>query len=614
MIEVYRRRIAENQVKFDHDSKLLSSLSLVRLIVFVGAISCILIIASNRLASLLVFVVPVSAFAFGLAVKRYNQAARELRHVTLLRQINAQEISRLENKLADFPSGQAFIKREHPYIADVDIFGTHSLFQLLNRTTTEAGQIRLAEWLAEPTSKQIILMRQQSIQELTPKMDWRQDLQAAGMPFINPKSSYDKLLKWNKEPVKLLPQRHKYLLISVVLGFLALAAFAFFIHHLSEVLSNEKQFSIFSIFPLLVSLTVNGLVLKRLKKTSQEIVEHLLHNVPVLAGYEALINKIEAETFHSEMLTNLQAVFRSNDYSAAAEIRKLKRILELLMQRGGKGPIGGNAFYAIFNQFFLLDIYFGLLTESWKTNNKANLVNWVSAISDFEAISSLSGFACSNPSYQFPEINDVPYQIHFAQLGHPLIHSEKRVCNDFQLAGDGSIMMITGSNMAGKSTFLRTIGVNMVLAFMGAPCCMTSGSVSPVRLFTSMRTQDNLEEGVSSFYAELLRIEQLLKLVESGKPVFFLLDEMFKGTNSQDRYKGGISLIRQLSELHASGIVSTHDLELARATSEHLPVRNFSFNSQVTGREMHFDYKLTEGLCLDFNASELMRKSGIKLI
>jgi hypothetical protein len=614
MMEVYRRRVAENQVKVDRDSKLLSSLSLVRLIVFVGAICCILVIASNRLASLLVFVVPASVFAFGLAVKRYNLAARELRHVTLLQQINAQEISRLENKLADFPSGQAFIKREHPYIADVDIFGTHSLFQLLNRTTTEAGQIRLAEWLAEPASKETILMRQQAVQELAPKMDWRQDLQAAGMPFINPKTSYDGLLKWNAEPVKLLPRRTQYLVAGIMLGITALASLGFFAFHLVQVLRNLEPFSIYYLIPLLVSLTINGLVLKRLKATSQEIIDRLAQNVPVLAGYEALINKIESETFTTRMLQDLQVVFRNSHYSAAAEIRKLKRILEVFMQRGSKGPIGGNAFYTILNQFFLLDIYWILLTENWKTRNKENLGSWVAAVSEFEAVASLSGFACSNPSYTLPEISDEPGQLRFTQLGHPLLHSEKRVCNDFELAGDGSIMMITGSNMAGKSTFLRTIGVNLVLAFMGSPCCMTSGSVSPVRLFTSMRTQDNLEEGVSSFYAELLRVEQLLKLAESGAPVFFLLDEMFKGTNSQDRYKGGISLIRQLSELHASGIVSTHDLELARATSEYLPVRNYSFNSRVTGREMFFDYKLTEGLCLDFNASELMRKSGIKLI
>jgi DNA mismatch repair ATPase MutS len=168
--------------------------------------------------------------------------------------------------------------------------------------------------------------------------------------------------------------------------------------------------------------------------------------------------------------------------------------------------------------------------------------------------------------------------------------------------------------MAGKSTFLRAVGVNLVLALMGAPCCATSAQVSNMKVFTSMRTQDNLEEGVSSFYAELKRIEQLLQLIQSGEAIFFLLDEMFKGTNSKDRYKGGVSLIKQLSELNAFGIISTHDLELAKLAGNHMMVANFSFNSQIKEGDMTFNYALTDGICSDFNASELMKKSGIKIL
>ena len=174
--------------------------------------------------------------------------------------------------------------------------------------------------------------------------------------------------------------------------------------------------------------------------------------------------------------------------------------------------------------------------------------------------------------------------------------------------------MITGSNMAGKSTFLRTVGINMVLALMGAPCCAKQGAVSNMKIFTSMRTQDSLEEGVSSFYAELKRIEQLLKLIESGQPLFFLLDEMFKGTNSKDRHRGGFSLIKQLKDLNAFGIISTHDLDLASLAGKHNIVTNYSFNSRIQHGEMTFDYILTDGLCSDFNASELMKRSGIKVL
>ena len=236
------------------------------------------------------------------------------------------------------------------------------------------------------------------------------------------------------------------------------------------------------------------------------------------------------------------------------------------------------------------------------------------AVSEFEVLNSLSGFAYSNPEYTFPKITEAPYTINFEMLGHPLIKSDTRVSNSFQLQGHGKIAMITGSNMAGKSTFLRTVGVNLILALMGAPCCARSGQVSHLKMFTSMRTQDSLEAGVSSFYAELKRVEQLLGLIKSGEPIFFMLDEMFKGTNSQDRYKGGVSLIKQLSELNAFGLISTHDLELAELAGKHMIVSNHSFNSKIQNDKMTFSYELMDGICTDFNASELMKKSGIKIL
>lgn len=316
------------------------------------------------------------------------------------------------------------------------------------------------------------------------------------------------------------------------------------------------------------------------------------------------------------MLERLQSTFRQTSYSAAGEFSKLKKILDVFKLRGTRKDksLGRNLFYLVFNLFFLLDIYWIILAERWRVRNKNYVRSWASSVSEFEVLSSIAGFSYSNPGYAFPEIKEEDYIIRFEMLGHPLINPASRVNNDFSLVGRGKIVMITGSNMAGKSTFLRAVGVNLVLALMGAPCCARSAQVSNMKLFTSMRTQDNLEEGVSSFYAELKRVEQLLRLLESGEAVFFLLDEMFKGTNSQDRYKGGISLIKQLSELNAFGIISTHDLELARRVGNHMISANYSFNSEIHGDEMTFNYQLTEGICRDFNASELMKRSGIKVL
>ena len=279
-----------------------------------------------------------------------------------------------------------------------------------------------------------------------------------------------------------------------------------------------------------------------------------------------------------------------------------------------KIPIGGNYLYPLLNSFLLIDIYLIIGTEKWKSKNKAFLKSWSEVVSEFEVINSLAGFCYSNPSYTFPQIEEKNNYIHFESLGHPLINSNKRVCNNFHSEGYGDIVMITGSNMGGKSTFLRAVGVNLVLAFAGAPCCAKHGQVSNLKLFTSMRTQDNLKEGVSSFYAELDRLEKMLKLIESSQNTFFLLDEMFKGTNSEDRHRGGFSLINQISMLKTSGIIATHDIELAILSGNKRLVANYSFNSEIKDNSMFFSYKLHPGICNDFNASELMERSGIKII
>ncbi|GAB3269162.1 MutS family DNA mismatch repair protein [Larkinella harenae] len=613
-MEIYKKKIGEYEGKLAELQQALDQLSTIRLIAFVGSIALILFLANAGSVTGVLLVLSVSLLGFGYLIKQYNRRTAQKRHITFLKEINEQEVLRAENKLAAFPTGQRFINRDHAYASDVDVFGNHSIFQLINRTTTESGQIRLAEWLTEPASKAVIQERQQAIQELTPQLDWRQHFQAAGMPFTNAKSDYAKLLNWIDKPVHLLPSRSKHLTVALVLAVLATVAGVVWLRHLVQVIYLNQAFSIAYLIPFLFMMVVNSRVLKKVKPLAEEIIENTQQNVNILGGYESLISAIETGSFRAKPLQQLQGTLRQGDYSAVQEIGRLKKILEGFQQRGARNPIGGNAFYSILNSFWLLDIHWIILTEKWKSKNRSHLRNWAWAVSEFEVFSSLAGFSYANPSFTFPEIKEELYWIHFEALGHPLIHAERRVCNDFDLTGRGTIAMITGSNMAGKSTFLRTIGINLVLALMGAPCCAASGQVSTMRLFTSMRTQDNLEEGVSSFYAELKRIEQLLALVESGQPIFFLLDEMFKGTNSQDRYKGGVSLIKQLNELNAFGLISTHDLELANVAAEHMTVTNFSFNSVIQDGNLLFNYKLNRGICTDFNASELMKRSGIKLL
>jgi hypothetical protein len=610
-MNVYENKILEYQAALTEAEKELKNLSTLRLLAFLGSFALIIFLANARLAPLVWLLVPICMLGFGLLIRDYNKLSYQKTNITFLKEINEQEVLRQQNKLSGFPSGQAFIDRNHPYAADLDMFGPHSLFQLINRATTESGQALLAEWLAQPASEKIILQRQQAIKELNSKLDWRQDFQAAGMHFTNSKSGYQKLLTWIEKPATLLPDQLKYMSVSV---FLALASTAAAVYFVYGMMYYMQDFSLRYILPLIVSLIINSLYLKKLRPVAEDIIDNTHNNVIILGGYQSLITKIESGHFQSEILQRLKSAFSEGTYSAAYEISRLKNILSVFQMKGSKRSVGKNDFYAIFNILWLFDVHLIILTEKWKQKNGPQLRTWAGSVSEFEVLSSVAGFAYSNPSFTFPQIQKEQYSIHFEMLGHPLLNPQRRVSNDFDLDGRGEIAMITGSNMAGKSTFLRTVGINLVLALIGAPCCAKSGRVSHMKIFTSMRTQDNLEEGVSSFYAELKRIEQLLKLIESGEPIFFLLDEMFKGTNSEDRYKGGASLIRQLSELNAFGMISTHDLELARLAAKHMIVANFSFNSEINSGEIIFNYLLTKGICTDFNASELMKRSGIRIL
>ncbi|MFY0592308.1 MutS-related protein [Roseivirga sp.] len=581
--------------------------SFLRLASFIISFIVIIALANERLITWVWIVTPLSVFTFTYLLVRYNQFNNQKQKETHLKEVNENELLRLSNELSKFPTGTQYLKENHAFIADLDVFGPHSVFQLLNRTTTESGSERLANWLSKSADKETINDRQEAIQDLKPKLKWRQQFEVSGLSYKNTESDYQKLLKWFDIPEQLLPKQTLYLSASISLGVISttLAVLC-----LINIATDGLQIYL----PLFLLVTgINYSILKKVAPIAEETIDHTHYNVQILGGYEMLAQNILSEKFESKKLKLLQADLIRGDATANKEIKQLRKILEIFQLRGTRRS-DNNKFYVLFNIFWLFDIYWILLTEKWKFRNRKQVPIWIEAISNFEALNSLAGFAYANTDYVFPEIKAEPYHLDFQMIGHPLIATKSRVCNNFSLKERGQIAMITGSNMAGKSTFLRTIGVNLVLAYAGAPCCSKSAGVSSMTMFTSMRTQDNLIEGVSSFYAELKRVEHLLKLIESGQPIFFMLDEMFKGTNSEDRYKGGVSLIKQLNELNAFGIISTHDLELAKLAGHHMIVSNHSFNSKIKAGILKFDYKLQGHICTDFNASELMKNSGIKII
>lgn len=603
----------ENADKYEIEAfrlrKLSNRISLLRLVIFVLSVTIIVTLFHFNLVKAALIFAPISITCFGIVLKRHNKIAYLIQHTSFLKGINESEIKRDKCELEEFDTGVQFTNQSHPYTTDLDIFGQHSIFQLINRTTTESGMTLLSKWLSESAPDSEINERQKAIKELSLKFDWRQHFQATGMHFQNKQSDYNKLIEWVETPVALLKHQLVYKVVAIVLPALFfLSTYLFYVNLDSKIGVICLSFMILVIIAIYV-------VLRKVKPQAEYIVETSTKNLKTLRGYLALINIIENEEFSSKKLQELQSNLTKGKYSAYNETKRICNLLEFSHQRPiRKIAIGGNYFYPLLNSFFLIDIYLIIATEKWKIKNKAFLKLWINAISEFEVINSFAGFCYSNPLYTFPKITEKNCYVHFESLGHPLINSNNRICNDFQSDKYGDVIIITGSNMAGKSTFLRTVGVNIVLALAGAPCCAKNGQVSNLKLFTSMRTQDNLQNGISSFYAELNRIEKMLKLIENNQNIYFLLDEMFKGTNSEDRHKGGFSLINQLSKLKTSGIIATHDIELAKLTESRKLVTNYSFNSEMINDSMIFNYKLHNGICYDFNASQLMKKSGIEII
>jgi len=596
--------------------KLLNRISFLRLFIFVVSSIILITLFKFKLFIPILIVFPLLIICFGAAVKYYNKTAFLKKHTAFLKGINESEILREECNLEEFEPGQKFINPNHPYTSDLDIFGQHSIFQLLNRTTSESGMIMLSEWLSESVANVEIQNRQKAVKEIAQKLDWRQDFQASGMHFQNKKSDYYNLLAWVEAPVVLLKYRRIIIAVAILLSVLSLLGLYFFLNHLFTSGLNASNWY-FYIPPFFTVLLINYAIIRKVKPIADNIVKTSQENINILKGYRTLIRKIERESFKSKKLRELQSILIKGKFSAFNEINRLCRLLEFSQQRGVKIKyiaVGGNQLYPLLNSFLLIDIYLIIGTEKWKSKNKTLLKSWAEVVSEFEGLNSFAGFCFSNPSYAFPEITEKKNYVHFESLGHPLINSNKRVCNHFHSEGQGNIVMITGSNMGGKSTFLRAVGVNLVLSLAGAPCCAKYGQISNLKLFTSMRTQDNLKEGISSFYAELDRIKKMLKRIESSRDIYFLLDEMFKGTNSEDRHKGGFSLINQISKLKTSGIIATHDIKLAKLSGNKRLVTNYSFNSEIKNDSMHFSYKLQPGICNDFNASELMKRSGIKIL
>ena len=571
-----------------------SNLGWIRLAVFLLTIAiAYYVFTTYGLAGLIPTVVGLGVLLYLVSVDVANN--NQIKNTKTLIQLNEEELQVLHHKFMDRADGQRFMPAEHAYANDLDIFGKASIYQWLNRCYTEQGGQLFANRLLQPLSVSGVLERQEAIRQLTPQLDWRQQWQAYAMQTTVTASTEKKIQTWlDEEEEHFTSSFWKWFVIAystLTLGS-AIAAILGFI--------PGTLFSTLFLLYLISSLL--------LSKNAIKPYIHLGGIVKETATLQSLIDWLEKLETKSSFLLDLQKGLKGEAATAGGELKELKIILDRFDLRAS---IIGLLF---FNPFLLWDVRQMMALNSWRKRNSKSVKKWFGGAAEMEVLHSLSTLHFNHPNWAFPKFSEQHFTFEGKQIGHPLLPEQQRVNNNFSVNGLAKIGLITGSNMAGKSTFLRSLGVNVVLAQTGAPVCASTFTLSPVQLVSSMRIADNLAENTSTFYAELKKLRTIIEMVKAHLPVFILLDEILRGTNSFDRHKGSAALIKQLIREDAVAVIATHDVELAQIQSSYpASIENYHFDVEVEGEELYFDYKLKNGVCKSLNASILMKKIGIDL-
>jgi DNA mismatch repair ATPase MutS len=501
-------------------------------------------------------------------------------------------MARLDEQWDEFgEQGARFMDAAHPYAQDLDLFGKGSLFQLLSRARTRGGEDRLAAWMKSPASLDTIRSRQGAVSELRANLDLREDLAVLG-PDMNAGVEPELLRRWAQGPATLPPRLVQ--VIAALIGLLAIASlviWAFFGEHLW--------------FFLMILIEVAFVFC--LRRYVRPVVHAAEKACAELNLFSNVLARLEKEKFSTGHLMSLRAVLDCEGIPPSRLISRLDQWITLLDSRR-------NQLFAPFAFLLLWEIQLAFFVENWRRKHGHNIAGWLDATAEFEALSSLAGYAYENPVDPFPEFSEQPPCFDARGLGHPMLAKAKCVRNDLTIAGDTRAFVVSGSNMSGKSTLLRTVGINAVLAMAGAPVRAASLKLSPLALGASIRINDSLKEGTSRFYAEIMRLKQLVTIADGPVPLMFLLDELLHGTNSHDRRIGAEAIIKGLVQKGAIGLLTTHDLALAHIVDELSPQAvNVHFEDHIENGRVMFDYHLREGIVRKSNALELMRSIGLQV-
>jgi hypothetical protein len=490
--------------------------------------------------------------------------------------------------------GDRFRDENHPYAADLDLFGVGSLFELLCTAKTRTGEDTLAAWLRAPAGAEEVRARQAAVAELRPRLDLREDLALLGAD-VPEGVDFGAVARWGAEPPALVSVWPR--LLALALGVIALGTLA------GWGLEGWPPLSIF-VLAVLGELLFAWRMMGRVG-TVLKTVEGRARDLALLAS---VLARLEREDFQSPRLRELRAALDAGGGLRPSQaIARLSSLVDVLNWRR-------NQLFAPFAYLFLWGTQVAYAIENWRRRSGAAIAHWLEAVGQFEALCALAGYAWENASDPFPEILDGPACYDGEELGHPLIPRSRCVTNDLHLCGELRVLVVSGSNMSGKSTFLRTVGVNAVLALAGAPVRAKHLRLTPLAVGATLRIEDSLQAGRSRFQAELLRVRQVVDLTRGPLPLLFLFDEIFHGTNSHDRRLGAEAVVRGLVKAGALGLVTTHDLSLTHVV-EHLGPKaaNVHFEDRLENGVMTFDYRMRPGVVRHSNALALMRAVGLEV-
>jgi Mismatch repair ATPase (MutS family) len=589
LLTIYKERAERFQYAASANNRLLKFLSFFRLISFLSIFptAYFLFAVNNFVASICVLGLIA---VFLILVKKYIEVEKELEFNQNLVKINQDEINALDRNFKDFDAGHEFIDSQHDYSFDIDLYGNGSLFQAINRTATVKGKKRLSELLNRTqASSEEICQKQAAIGELAGKLDWRHNFLASKKEAEESQNKIDLILQ-SYSPLK-KAQLIKYLIAI-------LPPLTLFL-----ILIEALGFDPFSLYRL--AILAQLVVLGRYAKTIIKFHRQFENQGKLLSQYTSMLTQIETLPTQDKYLESLKVKLRHNEKMASTITAELGKMLNQF-------DYSKNFVLAIIlDSVFLWDVRCISKLNDWQQKYSVKLPEWFEVIAEFDASISLANFNFNHPNWATPTVSNEPFRLNAINIGHPLIDESRCVRNNFQMNDENQITIITGANMAGKSTFLRTIGVNLVLASNGCKVFAESFDFSPTRVITNMRTSDNLMNDESYFYAELLRLQSILANLKNGEKLFVIIDEMLKGTNSIDKLNGSKELIKQLIALKTHGIVATHDLGLTELVNTNSEISNKCFEVDLNENDLSFSYKLTEGVTKTMNATFLMKKMGI---